>query len=74
MVMGPPARLTDRHVACLLRAARVYSVQLRSEIQRQEELERGGSIIATADLETKRFEYACLQQAIRLLWQQHAAR
>lgn len=69
-----PRTLTDAHVACLLRAARVYSVQLKNEIARQQELERTGSVLATADLVTKGHELVCLQDAIRILWQTHCNR
>lgn len=70
--MSPLRGLTDAHIACILRAARAYRVQLGSEIQRLQELANFGSIVAKADLETHKFEAACLTQAIQILWKGHA--
>lgn len=65
--------LTDRHVACVLRAVRAYRDQLHAEIQRLKE-QREHGVDVRAVMAEKEAEKACVNEATTLLWQEHADR
>jgi hypothetical protein len=67
-------RLTDRHVACILRAVRMYREHLHGEIQDMKDRRAAGKTVDDKALAEKVAEKECVNEATTLLWHEHADR
>jgi hypothetical protein len=60
--------MTTPHLACVLRAAKLYRIRLLGEIQQLEEQMKRDVPGAARDWQIKVAECECLDEAISILW------